>query len=427
MKKIILLLFIPFFSYGLSLQEAIKIGLENNKKIKILRQEIQISKIQLKEDKQLYMPFIFGEYKYTLLKDTPYTKIPSSIFPLPLSFKQSEKNFYNLDFGISYPVYTGGVRPTKIKISKLQIKEKQYSLKEKENFLKAKIKKAYFDVLMAKGLVDIYKKELKAVEAHLKKVKAFYEEGLVSKVDVLQAQVRYSEVKRDLKKAEGNLETAKSYLAVLIGKKIDYRYNIEPVKIRKRKKLDLYLLIQKAHKNRFLIKELLIKRRQIEKSEKIFKGEFLPKVFLNAVYTKTNQYPYLDPKENIGVSIDISLKFQGIKPYYSILKIKEERKKISILIEDIKQKIALEVKSAYEKVQTSLYNLKVSEDALKQAKQYYEMVVEQYNNQLASGTDVLDAEAALTRARKGKEISYYEYLKSLAELEKAVGGSLYEK
>ncbi len=427
MKKITALLLIPFFAYGLSIEEAVKIGLENNREILASKEEVSISKLQLKEDRQLYMPFIFGEYRYTLLKDASFTSLPAGALPFPFSFKQTEKNFYSLNIGVGYPLYTGGFRSAKIKISKLDIKGKMFSLVEKKNEIKSRIKKAYFDVLMAKSIVEIYKKELKAVKSHLKVVEGFYKEGLVAKVDLLQAQVRLSEVKRDLKKAQGDFNVAKSRLGVLIGKGIDFDFKVEDIKKDIKKDFNLYLLIEKAYQNRGVIKEIRIKRKQLDKMEDIYKSQFLPKVSLNVFYTKTDQYPYLTPKENKGISVDVTLKFQGIKPYYSILKNKKEKKKVLYILDDIKKKISLEVKASYENLITAIYNLDVSEKALKQAREYYQMVVEQYKNQLATGTDVLDAEAALTRARKGREISYYQYLKALTDLEKAVGGKIDEK
>ncbi len=425
MKKVIFSLIFSTVAYGLTLEEAVNIGLKNNPQLKEYKQEIKISQFQLKEDKQLFMPFFFSKYEYTWLKDTPYTSIPPSpLIPVPISFKQSENNYYSFNIGLSYPVYTGGIRPAKIKISKLDIKAKKYSYLEKENEIKTQIKKAYYDVLMAKALVDIYKAEKRAVEKHLETVKAFHEEGLVTKVDILQAQVRLSEVIRDLRKAEGNLKIAKSHLAVLIGKDIDFPFNVEPIKEPDIKKLDIYYLIARAYDSRPVIKQIKTNIKQIKKLENIHKGEFLPKVSLTTFYTRTEQFPYMTPKENLVLSLNVELKFQGIKPYYSILKEKEKTKKIQFLLEDVKKKIALQVKAAYENLQTSIYNLDVARKALKQAQEYYLMVKEQYKNQLASGTDVIDAEAALTRARRGKEISYYQYLKAIADLEKAVGGSI---
>jgi len=57
-KKILVASLLPFFSYGLTLEEAVKIGIKNNRELKSYKEDIEIAKYQLKEDKQLYMPYI---------------------------------------------------------------------------------------------------------------------------------------------------------------------------------------------------------------------------------------------------------------------------------------------------------------------------------------------------------------------------------
>jgi len=82
------------------------------------------------------------------------------------------------------------------------------------------------------------------------------------------------------------------------------------------------------------------------------------------------------------------------------------------------------VKAAYERFLTAKENLKVAQDSLSEAEEYYRLTVEQFKNQLASTTDVLDAESMLTSAKKGREISYYQLLKAYYDLQEAVGGNI---
>ncbi|NPA58674.1 MAG: TolC family protein, partial [Aquificae bacterium] len=139
-------------------------------------------------------------------------------------------------------------------------------------------------------------------------------------------------------------------------------------------------------------------------------------------YIYTDQYPYLDPKENYAFSIGLVWSFQGAKPYYDYLKTKKEMGRLRLKEKEAENGIKLQVKSAYENFLTARENLKLAENSLKEAEEYYRMAVEQFKHQLATTTDVLDAESVLTSARKGKEVSYYSLLKAFVELEKAVGG-----
>ena len=259
------------------------------------------------------------------------------------------------------------------------------------------------------------------------KTKEFYNQGLVAKIDILQTKVKLSEVKRNLRKARGDLKIAKSYLQNLINKNIDDDIIVEPVSLKIPEKLKIQNLYRKALNNRPVIKMIKIKSNQLKNLEKIEKSGFYPKIFAQAKYFYMDQYPYLDPKENYALTFGIVWQFQGVAPYYKSLRAKSQRIGTIIKLKEIENKIKLQVKSAYEKFLTAKANLKVAEDSLSEAREYYRLVVEQFNNQLASTTDVLDAESVLTSARKGREITYYQLLKAIVDLENAVGGTIDEE
>ncbi|WP_457638769.1 TolC family protein [Persephonella sp.] len=424
MKKIAVFLLLPLISYGMSMEEAVQQAVENNLQIKQQEYQIESARYQLKEDYNLFMPQLFMDFTYTSMKDTPYTKIPAGVLPFPLSFKQTEKDFKYFDIGLNYYLFTGFARIEKLRLSKAGLKAERLLLQEKVNQVTAQVKKAYLDMLTAQAVVQVYRKQLEAVEKHLERVKEFYRQGLVAKIDILQTKVKLSEVKRNLRKAEGQVNIAQAVLNSLLNRNTDAPVEAEPVKMKIPDSLNIKQLYQKALSNRSIISSTSYRLKQVKSLEKIEKAPFYPAVGVQVKYFYTDQYPYLDPKENYAFSIGVEWKFQGIKPYYASLKRKAEYMKLKTQLKDIENSIKLEVKSAYENFLTAQANLKVAESSLAEAEEYYRMTVEQFKNQLASTTDVLDAESMLTSARKGREISYYQLLKSIVELEKAVGGSI---
>ena len=421
---ILVLVLSAYRLYALTLQEAIVEALNNNPEIQINRKEVDISKLNLKIDKQLFYPEFFLQYSHTWLAQTPYFNIPPDPPIPPISFKQMEKSFNNFEFGFNYLIYTGGKRHEKIKIDRIDIKASFEKLTEKEKQIIADVKKAYIQVLKAKAIVDIYEKQLEAVRAHYQRVKGFYEEGYASYVELLQARVKISETKRDLKTAKENLALAKGYLLTILGKSPSDDITVEKVHITPDISFGLKTLQNLAVKHRNILKFIKYQKDKVKHLQNIEKADFLPKVFSQGKVIYTDQVDYLDPKVNFSLTVGIKVNIQGIQPYYKMLKTRLEEKKVSLKLKDVENKIFLQVQNAYQKFITAKENLIVSENMLKQAKEYYQLVVEQYKNQLASTTDVLNAQAQLTKAMKGKEISYYQLLEAVFELENATGTKL---
>ena len=163
MKKTLSILMFPAFVYAFSLNDAVNEAIKNNLEIKETKYDIKISIYQQKEDKNLWFPIFFTNFSYTTLKDTPYTKIPPTPPIPPLEFKQFNKDFYQFDIGLNYPVFTGFQRIYKINISKLDTKTKTLNQKEKITEIIHKVKNAYIDILLAKAILEIYQSQKKVL------------------------------------------------------------------------------------------------------------------------------------------------------------------------------------------------------------------------------------------------------------------------
>lgn len=416
MKKVILSILIISSSNALTLDEALEKALQNNKELLSYKQQIETAKLQLQADKNLYFPTFYASISEKFYNKTPMTAIPN----FPISFKQSNKNYLSYDIGFNQPIYTGGFTQGKIDISKYNLKANEYLYKEKENQIKADVIKAYIDVFSAKALIEVYKKELQAVESIYNQAQEFFKEGLITKVDVLQSKVRLAEVKRNLQEAQGNYKIAVSRLSQLIGENVEDE-NFQPVNINIQDIPDYETLVDIAYKNRKIINFYQENIKQAEKIAQIENSAFLPKIFIQGDYIYTNQSPYLDPKGNLLITLGASVEFQGMIPYYKVLQAKSNAQKVRYDLQDTKEKIKLEIKTAYENYITAKENYKVALESLDYAKEYFEMVKQQYENQLATNTDLINAESALTRAMESKEINYYNLLKSYIDIKKAIG------
>ncbi|MEZ0322729.1 MAG: TolC family protein [Hydrogenothermaceae bacterium] len=417
MKRLIFILFFFSFARALTVEEAVNKAIQNNPELQSLKQQVKSAEFGLKADENLYFPTFFLKASQQYYGKTPMTSIPN----FPLSFKQSNQNFLTFDIGLNQTIYSGGQVTSKIEASKHNLQGTLYLYREKENQLKADVIKAYIDVFITASLIDVYKKELQSIESLYKQAEGFFQEGLITKVDLLQTKVRLAEVRKNLTEAQGNHIIALSRLSQLIGEDIKDE-NFQPVKIDIPENLNIEELLKKE--NRPIVAYYKENIKQLEKLEKIESAEFLPKVFIQGEYIYTKQSPYLYPKGNLLLTLGVAIQFQGITPYYKTLQAKSNTSKLRYDLQDIKEKIKLEIKTAYQNFQTAKENYRVSVENLQYAQEYFELVKEQYANQLATNTDLLNAESALTRALESKEINYYNLLKSYIDIKKAVGENL---
>ena len=116
------------------------------------------------------------------------------------------------------------------------------------------------------------------------------------------------------------------------------------------------------------------------------------------------------------LSIVASEKFQQIECL-------ESKKALEEKIDGIRDSIRLEVKNAYEKLMVAGQNIKTAETALAQAKENFRITNLQYQQQVTTSTEVLDARTFLTQAEMNYYSALYGYMIAKATLDRAVGSN----
>jgi outer membrane protein TolC len=91
------------------------------------------------------------------------------------------------------------------------------------------------------------------------------------------------------------------------------------------------------------------------------------------------------------------------------------------LLNNTRDQVALEVKNAYLVMRESEKQVMVSKKAIEQAQENFRINEERYREQVATSTDVLDAQTLLTGAKSDYANALSEYNISHVRLERAMG------
>jgi outer membrane protein TolC len=153
-------------------------NVDNNPSYQLMDLQEQIKKKQVKLQKWSYAPTVTGFYSYT-------EKIMTTEFDL------SPQNAAGIT--LSLPIYTGGRREAKISKAKIQLDKAQRRksllkdrLQLKENQLKYDLKSAYSNYQTQKENVEVAKEVYNSIYDK-------YKQGLVSSLDLTQANSNYLE------------------------------------------------------------------------------------------------------------------------------------------------------------------------------------------------------------------------------------------
>ncbi|MFQ5835579.1 MAG: TolC family protein, partial [bacterium] len=185
---------------SLTLEEAIRVALANNRKILVAKEKIEEVRQMIKEAKAGYFPTINLANTYTHLSEAPSMSIPGYG-----GVEMGKADNYLFKLSVSQPLYTSGRLSYANKQADLGYQRAQENLKNAQNKITFQVKKAFYAALLAQENVEVTGKALDQAKRHLAVVEDFFKVGVVSRFDLLRTRVEVANLKPDLIQARNNL------------------------------------------------------------------------------------------------------------------------------------------------------------------------------------------------------------------------------
>lgn len=181
-----------------SMEDCINYALKNNPNIKIYEEKQLTQKSLVGLQKSNYFPTLVGGTGYQI-NNTNYSGDQSNSI---------NNNFYQLNLGINQLIWDFGRTNAKINMQEYSYQAAGYDLDYQilDTIYNVKIK--YATVLAARANEDIYQRSVKINQLNFERTKALYDEGLKSRIDVVNAEVYLTNAKIDLLEAQNSYQTA---------------------------------------------------------------------------------------------------------------------------------------------------------------------------------------------------------------------------
>jgi len=435
MGKVFILLGILFFliagsspSIGadvLTLEESIKIALERSLSVKSAEQEIKAKEFQERSSRADFFPKLSTSYTYTRLDEDTVNDAKDSV--LTKEFSPLQTDTYEFNVTATQPLFTGWSLTTLRELASLGVDTAKIKKEAVIEDLVLNVKEAYFGILKAEKLEKVAIQAEEQLEAHLRVAQAFYDVGIIAKNELLQTGVQMAQARQDLIRATNLVEITRSVFNKLLRRGLDKKVKIEDILDYHPVELTLDQCMEWAELNRPEIKELSLNVMSAEKGVEFSKSSYYPSVNLIGNYQRRADDALLgsDPGEDVD-SWAIILKgewafWEWGKTRHDVAATRARLAKVKYLLTDIKDNIQLEVKKAHLYLTEAEKSIQVARTAVVQAEENFRMNEERYKQQVATSTDVLDAQTLLTQARTNYFNALSEHNIAWARLERAMG------
>jgi len=416
----------------LTLEESLKIGLENSKVLKISKAKVTGAEARVTEVSSQMLPKLSLGASYTRLSDVPPFEVNVPIFPMPIKIQDVILNNYSVKLSLQQPLFTG-LRLSSLKNVAEQNKQATQSDYNKDaNETALNIHNAFWNYYKTQKVLSLVEENLKQLKSHLSDTKKFLDNGLVTKNDYLKLEVQYANVKLMKIESENNVKMAKASLNKILGFELtdqteisaeDIAVNMNNVKFDELK--------NEAIEQREELKSTQLRINASEESVTAARSAWFPSVYMfgDYYYSRPNQriMPAKDEFNDtwdVGISLSWDLWNWG---YNSSQTTQAEQQLIQTqaTYEQIKDAIELEVYQTYLKLISEYDKVDVSKKTVEQTEENYRITNESYAQQMATSTDLIDAENSLLDAKTKLANALVDFEMAKVRLEKAVGRKIY--
>jgi outer membrane protein TolC len=413
---------------SLTLNQCIKIALENNPLIGYKSWEIEEVNAQIKEASSQRWPHLGAVGNYYHYSDTQRLAPPRRP-DYPLIFAD---DVISCNLVMTMPLFTGGRITNQIETTKLILRSAKYSLDYTRQELIFNVTSVYFSILKQQKIIESLDFSRTTLEGHLKRVKELIAAKKATRLDKLRIEVRLANIIQRIEQEENILAVQNRSLANLMGIE-EINFNIPP-------KSDLQLAEPKmgleenldqayTHRADYLAvqKEVAAQATRV----KAAKAAFWPSISLYASYgVKKAVGSFIKPPEiddyedigQVGVFLEIPF-FDGGKTKSNV---QQEKAKLALLKEKLralKLNIRLDVETVIFNIISTGKRISATEKAIEQANESLRIEMEKYNLGKGSITDIFDAESALLEVQTIYYIALSDYNIYSAQL-KFVQGKL---
>ncbi len=273
---------------------------------------------------------------------------------------------------------------------------------------------------------------LKLTKKHLEDTKNFMERSLATRNDLLKLQVQYSNTELQLIEAENNVDIARSNLNKQLNLPLEANTDIEAGKIDTVfEGYDLSDLIKEAHTNRNDLKSLEYRLEASNKGITAANSGWFPSIYLvgDYYYSRPNQriFPAVDKFKDtwdVGVSLQWDIWNWGFTSSQST-QAEQQKVQIEASLSQLKDGVELEVYQSFLTYKRAQDKIRVSRLTVDQATENYRITQQKYEQQLATSTDLIDAEVSLLQAKTSLTTSLVDYELAKVKLNKAIGQKIY--
>ncbi len=422
MKRIGLLVILIFIAahpllaaeeVSLTLDEALAIGLRDNRDILLKVEQVKKAKAKIKEAEAGIYPSLSFTGGWTQTRDYYPNK------DIGQTTTQATLKQY---------LYRGGKIINTIQMNKNKLEAAKSLLGQAKLETALNVKKAFYTLLLANEFARLNTAILENTQQHLKFIAERYKNGQASQSDVLQIKASLESVRQALESSLSQEESGRILLANLLYLESDVDIKPEAEFSYEPREIAIDEAFLQAMKNRPEIKQYAAQEKAGKNAIEVAKSEGRPSIYASwDYYSRSTTSLTFSPSKGwndhsvVGFTFSWPI-FDGWATRHKVDQAIVDLKETRLLKDQAIKDIALELKNAYLALKNSIAEISSSQADLLLFEDNLNTVEEEYRQGISSLLDKNDSVLKKEISLFNKKQALYDYIIAKSSFDKATGG-----
>ncbi|WP_300669123.1 TolC family protein [Desulfoluna sp.] len=367
------------------------------------------------------LPSLSAGYSWTGLHREPIQKSVGGDFPVGYR-KQS-----GWDVQVAQPLFTGYALKSAHGLARLGVDAEGLERRETFQQLVLATRQACHRLLLAQRLLAVAEDEVASLTDHKRVATLNHGQGLIPLNDLLKSEVALAGAVQNRNRAESEAEKARIAINRLMARAPSTPLALDEVHVPPVWSQEAETLEGLAVSRRPRVSLLRLGVRQASLGETAAKSGYYPTVSLVGRYAKNGEAPF--PDENAFTHTDsASLTLEASWTLWNWGKTgagaaekAHLRRAVEAALSDAEAAVRQDVQNALLDRSVARKNINTAERSRVQARENWRITKVQYDQQVATSTDVIDARSYQTSADSNYYQALYAYMDALAVLDYATG------
>jgi outer membrane protein len=413
-----ILFFLPYAGQALTLEEGLKIIADSGRDVKIARSDEEAARGGVSLARSPWLPQLNAYGNETWLRYQPTARFGSA------TVATSQDKFLTYGVTANQLLYDFGKTSSSIDAAKYNLAAREIETRRAQNRSALEFILAYYDLLETDKLLQVATEEVKQYEAHRHDTEVRYQGGVVTKNEVLQAEVALADSRQRHLIAENLRSLRASQINSLLLRPLNEPVQLEEVQTKPSAGITLEAAWSTAEAESPEIRVIDATIKSKEKSIKSTQAEYYPNFYLSGGYQyQENEFMVYPRNWSLIAGMSFNL-FAGGATSARVHIGRSELSSLRTTRDKIADAVRLDVKGAYLNLQSSAQQIEVTKTAVAQAEENLRLQRLRYQEGVGTATEVLDAVTLLTVTQTGTSKALYGFERAEAGLLYSMGSDL---